>query len=354
VWFDLTHMSTGLVALVVSTVAMFVIAVAFLIAASVLRRANNRKAAHWARLETSWGTTIECIFHGVANADSLRPSGADRLVFVDYLYKSISSETRPGRRSLLRQLAVPHIPVVTARIRTGDIWQRARAIRTVAELAGADADGMITGALQDPAPHVALTAARTYARLRLGPIDPVLDRIERYQDWDRRLLRLTLSSFGPAAAPALHQRFADPDVPARIRAVCADALAEMDYEPVNDTALAVLREEADIDLRASALRGIRGPVADRHRYLVRSLCGAEDQVIRAQAVACLARIGDEADMTELERALADLSPWVVLNATRGLSTRRGAAAPLPAVATPAGPVAADEDSAIASFTGERS
>jgi hypothetical protein len=325
VWFDLTRMNVALVTVILSTVAMFVVAIGFLIAASALRRANNRKAARWARLEANWGTTIECIAQGVATAAELdaRIPAADRVVFLDYVYKSISREPRPARRRLLRRLAAPHVHMIAERIRTGDVWQRARAIRTVAELKNGDVDGLIVEAMNDPAPHVALTAARTYARLRLGPIGTVLDHVERYRDWDRRLLRLTLASFGVAAAPALHQRFADARVPSRIRAVCADALAEMDYDPVNDTALTVLRSEADVDLRASALRAIGGPVADRHRLLVRSLCDAEDQVVRAQAVACLARIGDAADMAELERALADLSPWVVLNAARGLGTRRG-------------------------------
>jgi hypothetical protein len=329
VWFDLTGMSTALVALIASTLVMFAVAIGFLVAASALRRSNNRKAAHWARLESSWDTTIECIAHGVAEPEALnaRVTGRERLIFVDYLYKAIRNEARRRRRGLIRELAIPHVHLVAERIRTGDVWQRARAIRTVAELKGADHDGLIVEAMNDEAPHVALTAARTYARLRLGPVEGVLDRIERYQDWDRRLLRLTLATFGPEAAPALHQRFADRSLSPRIRSVCADALADMDYEPVNDTALAVLREEGDVDLRASALRVIRGPVSDHHRFLVRSLCAAEDQVIRAQAVACLARIGDSADMGVVERALADLSPWVVLNATRGLAratwSRRG-------------------------------
>jgi HEAT repeat protein len=108
--------------------------------------------------------------------------------------------------------------------------------------------------------------------------------------------------------------------------VCADTLARLDYPETNDTAIAVLDAETDVDLRASALRLIRRPASDAHRTIIRSLCVAEDSVVRAQAIACLARIGDHADIEMLEGALADLSPWVVLNATKGLKTRRNGTA----------------------------
>ena len=321
---ELSRSSPAMGVLLLSTATMFAVALSFLVAAWRLRRANNRKAAAWARLEASWGTLVESVALGYAEPEALHRRIASKqwLIFLDYLYKLSVSEKRPERRALYRELAHPYVDVLEGRAREGDVWQRARAIRTIAELVGGDVNGAVMAALDDDAPHVALTAARTYARLGLGPIEPLLDRIERYQAWDRRLLRLTLSSLGPGAAPALHARFTDRSAAPRIRAVCADALADLSGIDANESAVAVLREETDVDLRAAALRLMRAPASERHRFVVRSLCAAEDPVVRAQAVACLARIGNDADLGEVERALADLSPWVVINASRGLSRRR--------------------------------
>lgn len=322
---ELARSSPAMGVLLLSTATMFAVALSFLVAAWRLRRANNRKAAAWARLESSWGTLVESIALGYAEASALhqRIAPKERLVFLDYLYKLAINEKRPDRRRLYSELARPYVDFLEARVHEGDVWQRARAIRTIAELVGTDLNGVVKSALDDEAPHVALTAARTYARLGLGPIEPLLERIERYQAWDRRLLRLTLASLGPDAAPALHMRFGDRAAAPRIRAICADALADLGYEDANETAVAALREETDVDLRAAALRLMRAPASERQRFVVRSLCAAEDPVVRAQAVACLARIGNDSDLGEVERALADLSPWVVLNASRGLSRRRG-------------------------------
>ena len=316
---ELARSSTPMLVLVISTTAMLAVAIGFLVAASVLRRANNRKAGHWGMLERNWGAAVESIAHG-SSAETLhaivRP--AEQLVLLDFLYKSTVNEACPDRRRLNAALARPYLPALAARIRDGDVWQRARAIRTLAELGGGEHGGLIVAALDDPAPHVALTAARTYARLGLGPIEPLLDRMERYQRWDRRLLRLTLASLGREAAPALHARFADAQLAPKTRAVLADALADLQYADANDTAVEALGLETDVDLRAAALRLIRTPVSSRHRVMVRALCESDDAVLRAQAVACLARIAGPEDFGELTRALADHSPWVVLNAKRGL------------------------------------
>ena len=43
-----------------------------------------------------------------------------------------------------------------------------------------------------------MTAARVYAQLALGPVDTLLARIDRYQNWDRRLLRAVMRQLGVA------------------------------------------------------------------------------------------------------------------------------------------------------------
>lgn len=318
-----TGISPALAAVVIWTLAMFVVAVGFLVAAGRLRRANNRKAQSWARLERQLGTTVDCIAHGTAEAQALhsRILPADRVVLLDYLYKAMMQETRSARRELYADLARPYLRLLEQRVRTGDPWQRARAIRTLAELGGRERGEVIVAALDDPAPHVSMTAARSYAQLGLGTVEPLLDRIDRYQNWDRRLLRSVLVSFGPAAAPALHDRLTDRATAPSIRAVYADALSELDYRAAGDTAAAVLREERDVDLVAASLRLLRAPATPDQVEIVRALCDSADDVVRGQAVACLARIGNAADLDLVERALADLSPWVVRSASRGLAER---------------------------------
>jgi HEAT repeat protein len=192
--------------------------------------------------------------------------------------------------------------------------------------------------LDAPEPHVAMTAARAYAQVGLGPVDPLLARIDRYHNWDRRLLRSVLVSFGPSAAPALAQTYADLTLPAGSRAVCADALAELDYGEAADMATRVLLEEDDIDLVAASLRLLRAKSSAEQRAIVRDLCTVPDDIVRGQAVACLARIGDAADLSNVvESAIRDPSPWVARSAAHGLTERTGR------TWTPPVPVAAPAD-----------
>jgi HEAT repeat protein len=339
---DISAMSTLLRVLVAVTALMFLVMLAFLAAAARLRGANRRKAERWGRLETRWGDAIEAIADGRVRAEELHAAiqPSERMVFLDFLYKSVVREERPVRRQLCRSLALPYRRGLEERLRTGDAWQRARALRTLADLAGDDAAGIVAGALDDPSPHVALTAARAYAQIGAGTVHPLLDRIERYGEWDRRLLRSLLASFGGGAAPALRARLEDPAAPASVRAVCAEALAASGQTIGSDAAVAVLTGETDIDLVAATLRLLRAPASPVVREAVRALCVSENAVVRGQAVACLARIGEDGDLLFVERALSDESPWVTLSAARGLAARRGqlAAVPVAAVgAVPAGP-----------------
>ncbi|HEX6309295.1 MAG TPA: HEAT repeat domain-containing protein [Longimicrobiales bacterium] len=320
----LTHISPALAAVIIATAVMFAVAVGFLVAAARLRRANMRKAKVWSRLENRLSAIIGSILHGSAEPDVLhsriRPS--EHMVLLDYLYKLMTHESRESRRELYRQLARPYLSELEKRARTGDPWQRARAIRTLAELAGRDAGPAIVAGLDAPEPHVAMTAARAYAQVGLGPVDALLERIERYHHWDRRLLRSVLVSFGPDAAPALARLYADLTLEPYSRAVCADALAELDYRDAGDVAALTLWEQEDVDLVAASLRLLRAPASALQLDVVRELCTVDDEVVRGQAMACLARIGDEADLVStVEPALRDPSPWVARSAAQGLAER---------------------------------
>jgi HEAT repeat protein len=327
---DITRLSPALLAVVIATAVMFAVAVAFLFAAARLRRANRRKAEMWARLENRLDTVIGSVVHGSAPASTLheRIRPEERVVLLDYLYKLMTREARPARRALLQDLARPYLAELEKRARAGDVWQRARAIRTLAELAGKDARGAIMAGLDASEPHVAMTAARAYAQVGLGPVDPLLARLDRYHTWDRRLLKAVLASFGPAAAPALAQTLRDTTLPPHSRAVCADALAELDYGAAADIATKVLEQEDDIDLVAASLRLLGTSPSTAQRRVVRQLCADADEVVRGQAVSCLARIGDDADLVGyVKPALSDPSPWVARAAAHGLTLRSNRALP---------------------------
>jgi len=334
---ELVRTNLAMTVLVASTVAMFGMVVVFMVAAWWLRRANDRKSAKWAALEARWLAVMKAIESGTLAEEELHAqvSSGERLVLVDFLYKQVINDTRAVRQQLCRRLAVPYLGAVAARTQTGDVWQRARAVRTLAELAGPAHTGAIVDALDDESGHVAQTAARAYARLRLGPIEALLERLDRYQPWDRRLLRQTLASAGPEGAPSLLASLADRTLPAAVRVVCADALASLRYGDANEVALQVLVEESDLELRAATLRLFRGALTDEQREAVRALRSADDPILQGQAVACLARLGDARDHVELETALDHASPWVRFNAARGLK-QRGAAQPVPAGAGSSG------------------
>jgi HEAT repeat protein len=321
----LGNISPALAAVIISTLVMFAVAISFLVAAWRLRRANRRKAAVWARLEAQLGVTVERIAAGTADPGELqsRRWSSNAAILLDYLYKALIQERRPERQALYRELARPHLGLLEERAWSGDAWQRARAVRTLAELAGRDAAPTIVTALDDAAPHVAGTAARVYAQLRLGPVDQLLARIERYRHWDRRLLRAVLVTFGPAAVPPLAALLGDRSASSHVRAVCAEALAELDGGPAAAAAdvEAILRTETDVDLLAACLRLLRAPVSRQVVEVVRGLCDSPDDVIRGQAVGCLARVGEEQDLALLERSLGDGSPWVVRSASLGLAFR---------------------------------
>ena len=315
--------------LVISTVVMFATVLVFLLTAWWLRRSNDRKAAKWLALETRWQALLQAIEEGTLAEAELHEQVAagERLVFVDFLYKQLLNDGRAEWRELCRRVAGPYVDDVAARVRSGDVWQRARAVRTLAELGEPGQCGAIVEALDDPAAHVAQTAARAYARLGLGRIDALLERLDRYQPWDRRLLRQTLAAAGPDGAPALLRSLQDHDVPVSIRVICADALAALEYDGANEAALQVLLSATDIELRAAALRLFRGEVTEAQRSAVRSLRESSEAVLQGQAVACLARIGDVADLVELESALDHASPWVRFNAAKGLK-QRGSGVPV--------------------------
>ncbi len=313
-----------MVAMEVTIVLLMLTLVGFLIAALLLRRRNNRKAEHWGSLERTWSSLLRAVCDGSADSAAIRSTIAPReeLFFVDFLYKRALQTDDPEDRATLSRLATPYLPRIASRTRGGDPERRARAVKTLAELGGKSHGHLLVAALDDPSPLVAMSAARGLAQSAgASSVREIVSRIGRFSDWNRRFLRATLTQLGPPAIPALRDIVRERPLAPGVRAVCMDALAELDDRGAAELAELALWTEEDVDLRAAALRLLRRCGGPEHAEVVRPLCAHEDPVIRAQAVGTLATIGEERDMAVLERAVHDPSAWVALHAARGLKSR---------------------------------
>lgn len=300
---------------------MSLLVAGFIAAAAALRVRNTRKAKRWSALERDWGALVKRVSSSPTSVSAPAVAPRDRLYFVDYLYRSAVASTDREHSRLLAHLARPFLDAVARRATEGDSWQRARALQTVAELGEGRFRSLLVNGLDDDAEIVVLAATQALAREHPDAVGEVLNRLPRYRRWDARLLRATLTRFGASAAPAISARFADTTLEPPLRAVCAEALADLDYPYGADTAAACLGEETDTDLLASCLRLLRRTGTAAHAEMVRPLCESADPVVRAQAVAALARIGQAGDLERLKQALIDPSPWVARRAESGLEQR---------------------------------
>lgn len=303
-----------------ATLFLFVLSVGFAVYTIYLRVTNDRRAARWRRMEQAWEPPVLDILDGRATvADFLgRIPASEALHFVDYLLR-IAVRIRGKERELLCDLARPYLQPLERRTREGDLTQRARAVRTLGVLGMADHAAVIVAALDDPTPLVSMVAARALAR----PEHPqyvihVLDHLGRFEQWSRSFLCAMLVNVGPAAAEAIRNTLGDAARSARIRAIAADALRELKDLSAAGTAAAVLSEETDRNLLAACLRLIASVGSPACRPAVVGHCGSPDDVVRGAALSALARVGGAPDLELLRRGIEDLSPWVAIQAARGL------------------------------------
>jgi HEAT repeat protein len=329
--------------LMAATILLLVLTLlTFLVAALLLRRHNERKADQWTGYEREWGSLLESAYTGEATSEDVRSAidSGEHLFFVDFLYKQALRMHEPEKRAVLTRLAMPYLPLITARTRGGDAERRARAVKTLAELGGKHHVHTLIAALDDPSPLVSMSAARGLARAAgAGSVREIVSRLDRFSDWNSRFLRATLAQLGPGAATTLRDSVRNPALSPRVRGVCLEALGELGDVEAAELAADTLWTEQDVDLRAASLRLLRRCGGPAQAEAVRPLCRHEDPVIRAQAVGTLARIGEERDMLVLEEALRDPSAWVALHAARGLKAR-GRRAVLERTSTSADPATA--------------
>ncbi len=301
-------------------VGLVALTLSFALWATVLRVRNVRKAKRWDELEEKWEALLPEVMAGLTPDSVLRSRirKAEQLYFVDFLYKT-ALRAGPGRREALPRFALPFLGPIVRRMEGGDAERRARAVQTVAVLDLDRNAARVLKALDDPSPLVSMIAARNLAASgRPDLVTAVMERLDRFQEWSPKFLISMLVSMGSESAVLIRAALSSPLLQPQVRAVCADALAQLGVGEALPEAIGVLSTETDADLLSAALRLVRAIGGASALESVRALSGSADFAVRAQAIATLGQLGNEEDLARLKVALRDPSPWVALHAARGL------------------------------------
>lgn len=177
-----------------------VLAVILAITIVVLRMARDRRGARHARLQAEWDPLVLGVLAGAAEPWSLWGliDPRDRLYFMEYLVCRVE-KLHGTERELVQGLAEPYLPLIADVVQSArSATRRARTVHTLGELGPRRYLHVVIGALDDPSPLVAMTAAGALARkepprLRIWP-----------SQWPRKRLKKRGAKRAPrrAAQPA--------------------------------------------------------------------------------------------------------------------------------------------------------
>ena len=220
----------------------------------------------------------------------------------------------------IEALARPYLPRIASRLKRRGPERRARALQTLGELGLNEFADTIAGFLDDRSPLVAMAAARALSHRETPQFtDNIVARLHRFSSWRPSFLSAMLAGIGPAAAPALREKFSDDTAPPIVRAIAAGALGQLNDFKSAEIGVRVLRAGWDRDLSAAALRLMERVGRAEDVELIRELLVSEDAVVRGAAAGALGKLGSAADALHLHRAAReDPSQWVAITAARGL------------------------------------
>lgn len=304
-----------------------VTALGFIATTLYLRYRNDRRAELWGRLAARWQEPLLRVLEGSAAPEELWEEVEDRygLHFVNFLLRH-SRRVRGREREHLREAARPYLRRIVEQTRHGGVEERTRAVQTLGELGLPDHADELVARLDDESPLVAMVAAR--ALTREGHVEltgEILVRLDRFRWWWDGTLSSMLAKMGAGTGPHLRRILGDETASTWLRAVAADALANLADLESADLAGRVAEEARSRELLSATL-GLLGRVGrSEHREVVRTRCESPDFVIRSRALRALGRIGGEEDLGRLRQGLFDPSPWVALHAARALWEAGGAA-----------------------------
>ena len=244
----------------------------------------------------------------------------DRLLFLELVTRYVRAIEGPERRNLER-LGANYLDALDEMLEDPDAYRRAHALDILGELGYEHRQDRIAAGLNDESGLVAMVAARALARRGEPRYVPVLlARLEAFDSWSVRYLASLLVSFGPDAAPVLREFALDSSKPGSLRAVVLQALRELnDLESV-EPATRLLDAEDDPEVQAELVRLIGELGTPRHLAVVRPMADSTVPYVRAVATRAISNLSDgrPSDIEMVTRALDDASPWVALQAARGL------------------------------------
>jgi len=312
----------ALVLLILIILALIVLAFVFAAYALYLRVRTERRERRWRALAARWeGPVLNAILEPEAAAQvHAFVAEADRLRFVRFVLE-YSRRVKGEERDLLRDLALPYLGPIAERAWSPRAEVRLRAIQTLGTLGLPKYAGEVLTALDDPSPLVAMVAARSLCRKEYPEYAPaVLRRLGRFEGWSPAFMASMLAAVGPPAGPALRETLGDAGQASLARAVAAHALRLLVDLDSGDVAALVVEAENDPELLASALRLLAIVGRPEHAAVIRFRCGSADSRVRSSAIAALGTLGLDEDEFRLLGAMLDSSPWVAIQAARGLAS----------------------------------
>ena len=285
-----------------------------------LRWRGTRKVDRWSRLREEWNSQILEVLAGSLEPDILVKSvqREEGLNFLDFLAEYVR-RIRGEERVTLNAMARPFLPSLLEHLKDRLAERRAGAVQTLGLFGMPEYANVLRDALEDPSALVSMAAARSL--LSPGQVDhlqDVMDHLHRFSQWHRAVLAQLLAKVGPDAAALLHQALMDSGHPLRIRAVVAHALRILRDVESADLATQVLESETDRELTVECLRLLAEVGESRHRGSVLPLLYHPDFPIRAQALRALRAVGSPEDLSLFSEGMKDESPWVAMEAARGM------------------------------------
>ena len=316
----LPRLELALQILILTVVFLLVLTIIIAIGVVLLRMKNNQNSKRYSRLEKSWEGQIMEILSSDEEDDlpEMEIKRGDRDFFVQYLYR-FASRLRGQELQIIKDLAVPHLPMIAAKLKRGYPELRARNINILATLGFPTYIDPIILALQEDAPIIKMAAARILAHADFPEhIDLILPELSHFDEWSMNFLASMLSEMGPEIAPRLREELLNEDVSVRVRIAAAEALRQIGDLSAPDAAVKVLEAGCDPELSATCLKILRDMGTPRHRPLLLGLVTSPEEIVRIHALSALGSVGMESDSSIMLKGLNDPSSWVALQAARAL------------------------------------
>lgn len=322
--------------LVVVILVLLCLAFVAATAVFVLRLSHHLRHKRQRELESVWESRIIDLIV-CCEVDELPGPTTAKLT----KYRGDIAAMSPSRQRSLLELIVHHAFVVTGEalhrlcalaepaigaardlVRRRDPAMRALGVHILGTLALTEHEEAVVGYLDDRAPIVAKTAARTLARSGQARfVRPILATAARLEHWALSEIVSVLQDIGPSARDDLRAVYSNPHEPTQGRVICAETLRWLNDLAAADAAANILLTESDRDLLASSLRLLRRVGSGEHAPAIRMMCTSHDPVVRLNALAALSTTGEDSngeDEARMAIAIGDPVSWVAIRAARGL------------------------------------